>query len=368
MKNIENSSYQCHDLWGGARLLFRAPAESASRRKKVSLVKISVTEHSMDEAGLWGAIGKVSSYFTHPAYLESLIKQPPITVGIGSADGFRTLIFRKKDDGLICCNRLERLSPATLDLVADALFARTDVQYLSFEDLDYVAPRHFSSKTIALSYQENWRCDLHDSESQISNRQKSQMRRRRRQLQEALEGRELKFRLSRCTEADIEQVMAFNRRTIEARGSNYSFKDESLDDLKAVCSEDGYTAGLYADDQLVAADILTISGGQAYFHVVGYDMAYKRFSPGLQVHAAAVEACKEMGCDETHYLWGNSRWKSDMGGKRIPLSTVIVARNSATFLHPGYWRELLPHLKRVCSNTVKPPIIKLRNAIRQRLR
>ena len=368
MKNIENSSYQCHDSWGGARVLFRAPVESASSRKKVSRAKISVAEHSMDEADLWSSIGKISSYFTHPAYLESLVKQPPISVGIGSADGFRTLIFRKKGNGLICCNRLERLSSDILDLVADALFARTDAQYLSFEDLDYEASRRFNPKTISLSYQENWRCDLHDSESQISNRQKSQLRRRRRQLQEVFEGRELEFRLSRCTEDDIEQVMAFNRRTIEARGSNYSLKDESLDDLKAVCSKDGYIAGLYADDQLVAADILTISGGQAYFHVVGYDMAYKRFSPGLQVHAAAVEACQEMGCDETHYLWGNSRWKSDMGGKRIPLSTVIVARNAATFLHPGYWRELLPHLKRVCSNLIKPPIIRLRNAIRHRFR
>lgn len=298
--------------------------------------------------------GNASAYFVHPAYLQTTFQAPLVCFETDIDDERIKLFFHEVNGGLVCCNRLAELSEETIGQAATFLFARGQADFLCFEDIvPEGRPATRPKGGLRLSYQENWLCELSDGLPDVSSRQKAQLRRRKRQLQKFLGEKKLEFRFSRCSSREIDQVIEFNRETVSQKGRNHSFKANSLQSLKAVCAQSGYIAGLYADGKLLAADIISIVNGHAYFHIIGYDMAYSRFSPGLQIHLAAIEECCKMGCKQASFLWGNSRWKADMGGREIPLQTLFVARNFSTYFKTGYWKAFIPYFKKHCRAFLK---------------
>ena len=201
--------------------------------------------------------------------------------------------------------------------------------------------------------QENWCREISLEMEVVSGRAASGLRRKFRRLQEHVGDASLRFEFRRCTSTDIDAVIAMNATTLTHQGRNHQFESKKQLEFKSICSEIGYIAGLYSGEKLIAADIVTICGGEVYFNVVGYDLEFSKYSPGAQVHVRAMTECAARGCRKANFLWGNSRWKSDMGGTRIPVSTLFAVRNKSVFLNSNLWRAMLPYMKQKARLTAK---------------
>ncbi len=301
------------------------------------------------------------SYFTQLAYLQSQRSDKLVIVMIRSVTGAeRYLVFADHGKYLDCCNRLSKLSGTEINQICEHLFEYTQAHFIKFEDVDFLADEkcHFPAKLV--SFQENWHCQITNNSAPLSNRQASNLRRKFRKLKEFESGQTVNYEFRRCTPKDIDAVISMNKETLSHHGRTHHFSEEKQKLFKAVCADFGYIAGLFIGRKLIAGSIINIVGIRAYFNVVGYDLEYAKFSPGLQVHTRALTDCKEIGCTQANLLWGNSRWKSDIGGTRMPLTTLIVNRSKRTYLKWQFWSIYLPLFSIQIRRSVKNCLNKIR--------
>ena len=149
-------------------------------------------------------------------------------------------------------------------------------------------------------------------ETYFSSRQASNMRRQIRRLEEEVgNGSDIKFQFERCQPGDFIAVAELNKRKVEQTGHHHRLSHDMRDRMDRLAVEIGYRSFLFVRGRLIGGTIIFIVGDKAYFEVIGYDLAYAKFSPGLQVCNAATKPLEEMGCRELNFLWGDSRFKSD---------------------------------------------------------
>jgi len=281
------------------------------------------------------------TYFTHHMLLENLEEAEFVVVQVE----VNTLVFRKSGPHLICCNRLETFDAKNIDTVSKAVLDEFPDSMITFEDIVLEEEAPVSVPNFQLSFQENWCRGISSDEKYLSKRRRSVIRRRLRKLVETLNDDEVEYVFRRTKDEDVDQVIEMNVKALQAQGRRHDFPEERRRIFKKVATEIGYTAFLYADGKLIAGDVLTIIDDKAWFNIGGYDMDYRDYSPGMQLHSMIIDSCLEFGVREVNFLWGNSSWKSDVGSVRVPLTTVYVASSKSRFLSPGFLQHAKPSLK-----------------------
>ena len=311
------------------------------------------------------------SYFTKQASLNHSEGCSIIVLEIvRSRSETVNLMFLDEGTHLKCCNRLVELNPELVKRICRKLFSFTSAQFVVLEDIVIDSTTGIDQAHLKFTNQENWCRDISPEMDVVSSKAASGLRRKFRRLQDHVGDSPLRFEFRRSTSADIDAVIAMNAATLAQQGRNHQFEDKKQQEFKSVCNEIGYIAGLYAGEKLIAADIVTVCGGEANFNVVGYDLDFAKYSPGAQVHVMAMAECAAIGCNKANFLWGNSRWKSDMGGTRVPVSTVFVGRGKSMYFSYSLWGCMVPYMKQKARMMVKtmiggirPPKFKLRTRV-----
>ena len=249
------------------------------------------------------------------------------------------LLFHENGDLLTCCNRLSAFTSNGLQEICSIILKHRPNALLVFPDIVMEDDGALELPNQCISYQENWFRTADPGEPYLAKRKRKSLMRRLRRWKESVGDKEIEFRFRKASAEDIDQIIAMNAESLEARGRRHHFPQQSRANLVSICGNIGFFGGLYLGDELVAGDILSIIGDQAWFHIGGYDHRYREFSPGNQLHAMIAEACMNRNITKFNFLWGNSRWKSDAGGTRIPLKTVFVSRTAGAWLS---WNSSIP--------------------------
>lgn len=294
-------------------------------------------------------------YFTQSSYVENYqIKDAFSMVSVAAKGGPVSLLFLQDDSKIICCNRTSKLTQTQISELSARIFRETDACHIIFEDINLEQQKGATSQfQLAFSYQENWWRKIEPETRFMTGRPLSNLRRKGRRLQEKFGQTPLEFRFERCTDADVDAVVEMNRKTLIGNNKKHSLGSDQVAIFKKNCRNSGYLAGLFVGERLIAGDIVNIVNDRAFFNVVGYDPEFGKYSPGSQVHYYALEECKRRGCKEANFLWGNSRWKSDFGARRLPVTTVIVPRNRMSVINQKFVNSVWPHAKKSMLKTVK---------------
>ncbi|MCW2307195.1 GNAT family N-acetyltransferase [Rhodobium gokarnense] len=305
------------------------------------------------------------NFFVHPAYLAAcgldnvlMLERP----GEGPA------FFAERHGHLVHLGRLATLAPSRIDALCDTLFAGTNVHSVVFEDV--VAPQTPapSRPHHRFGYQADWRTTAGPDVTHISSRRASTMRRKWKLLAKETGGH-VEFHFEPCRPGDVAAIAELNRTKIEQAGGHHQLDAQKQAILEATAVKTGYTAKLTLDGRIIAGNIICTAGTNAFFNIMGYDLAFSKFSPGLQVHLAALKELGERGYRDIHLLWGDSSWKKDVGADRQPLTTLVVLRNRRVFLTPEHWAAFAPFLVQATRRRLKPVLERvLGEALISRLR
>ena len=291
-------------------------------------------------------------FFTHRAYLRA---RGFSDVLVSDGDGLPTLLYRGGDSRLVHLGRLYGLSKSDLVGHAQRVFANGPAKFIVFEDIRFHDDGCSSPCTLQkFTYQANWRRKIGDDEKLLSSKQASNLRRKQRKLTEFLNGTSPELSLRRCQPGDLTAIAALNRKKIEQTGRQYHLSDAKQAVMEEVASEIGYLAALRGGGEILAGSIVCVAGSRSYISVLGHDSRYDRFSPGMQLTHYVLSELARMGVRECNFLWGDSRWKSDFGGVREPLTTVVVLRNSAAMFSPAYWKAVRPYAVQAAKAALKP--------------
>lgn len=290
--------------------------------------------------------------FTHTSYVRAhRIGDLVYTEGNGLAPA----LYSDKKSYLLHVGRLNMLSTTEIYCHCTKLFENTEASFIVFEDVrlqDDGARPSFPSQFFR--YQENWRRKIGFGEKYMSSKRASNLRRILKKLRQFVDGAELELRFHRCRPGDVDAIAVLNKTKLERAGRHHYLTNEKQAAMERLCSDIGYTAGLYCDGDLLAGTIICVAGSRGYIVLLGHDMRYEKFSPGLQATSFALSELERMGCTEANFLWGDSRWKSDFLADRETLTTVIVRRNNRVLLSKAHRKVLVPYAKHAAKALIKP--------------
>jgi len=136
-------------------------------------------------------------------------------------------------------------------------------------------------------------------------------------------------------ESLVEGVIGLSRLHWSAQGRVSSIDElyeRRLQQLVRVC---GLVGALRVGKTLVAGWLGTHVGRHAFFHVTGYRDEYSYLAPGLLSCYFTINGCIDRGIQTVHLLWGDARYKRELGAEPYDLYFATVFRNAATrYRHP----------------------------------
>ena len=299
--------------------------------------------------------------FTNADYLRALGHDDLLI----SKDGdLSPLLLSDRNSHLLSLDRLQTLSKSEIHRHSTRLFETTAADFIVFEDIlidnDGDIP---GVRGNAFCYKANWWRSLSADGKFMSSKQASALRRKQKKLQEHLGNSKLEFCFGRTRPGDVAAIVELNRAKIEGGGRRHQVTDEKLSAMEILCASIGYTARLVCDGELIAGNILCVAGSHSFIPMLGHDLRYEKFSPGLQVTSFALAQLERIGCTESNFLWGDSRWKSDFKAERQPLTTLVVRRNNRVLLSRDYRRVVLPYAKAAAKMALKPHVKPLLNRL-----
>ena len=166
------------------------------------------------------------------------------------------------------------------------------------------------------------------------------------------------FAFRRTIASDSDAIGDLNKTKLETHGGRYQMSACERRILKEVASEIGFTGTIHGAGRLIAGTIVCLARPNAYCMILGYDLEFAKFSQGLRVNNQALAELAELGATHVNFLWGDSRWKADLGAERRPLTTFVVCRNRQTFLDPALLRAAFPHAKVQLKRRIKAAIMR----------
>ena len=311
--------------------------------------KISVSGPATSDAPL----------YVHPAFVAVNHKTEFIKpVHVDQSSLCNPRLFEVKDGVARHIGKLLPLTHSEIQKLSQYFFSSTDIRFLIFEDivLEGECDDPATYKRQRFRYQANWHRTLNTGDQYLSNQQRRSLGRKMRKLEESL-GSEPEHVFRPASSDDIDLVAEMNRKTVESRGGGYKLTDQKKDRLKAICEQLGFSSMLVHKGRVIAGDIICMTGHHAYFPLVGYDAEFSKYSPGLFLHTKSLDVCVARGCIEAHFLWGDSRWKSDLGAQRQPLDTIVVSKSHWDWIRPTGIELFAPHavksIKRWLSRALK---------------
>ena len=297
-----------------------------------------------------------ASLFTHPVYLRAQGESEVLSLRVPALAAGGKALFSPSGRLLTYLDRVSALAPAEIDVIAEAAFENSDARFILFRDVQL---RQDGSRITwphrGFQYQGNWERALGADDRYLSSRAASGLRRKTRKLTEQI-GTQTEFEFRRTIASDIDVIGDLNRTKIERRGGIYQMSKHKRDILKKVAGQIGYTATIQSAGRLIAGTILCVAGPNAYCMILGYDLEFAKFSQGLRVNDQALAELAKLDLTNVSFLWGESRWKADLGAVRRPLTTFVVCRNRRAFFDPKLLRTALPHAKLQVKRRIKAMI------------
>ena len=296
------------------------------------------------------AADAAGNFFVHPAYLAAFGLDEVLML---ERPGEDPAFFAERGGHLVHLGRLATLTAERIDALCNALFRGTGANSIVLEDIVAQKTPAPSRPHHRFAYQADWRMTIGPDVTHISSRRASTMRRKWKLLAKETGGH-VEFHFERCRPGDVAAIADLNRTKIESAGGHHHLDADKRAIMEATALRTGYTAKLTLDGRIIAGNIICTAGTSAFFNIMGYDLAFSKFSPGLQVHLAALKELGERGYREVHLLWGDSPWKRDVGADRQELTTLVVMRNRRTFLTPEHWTASAPFLIKATRRRLKP--------------
>jgi hypothetical protein len=132
------------------------------------------------------------------------------------------------------------------------------------------------------------------------------------------------------TLALVEQVFAWNRARIRAKGEPWAYErqPEAPYRLWRLLRLRGTALVGYAAGAPVAGELLFFVGRDCWMHTGGSDAAYDRLELGLLMVRAGIGESIRRGCRRTHLLWGTAAYKQRLGASPVPCYRLSIFRSS----------------------------------------
>lgn len=301
--------------------------------------------------------------FTNATYLEA---SGYGDLFVSEGGGCSPILWADQQSHFCTLDRMQSLTNLEIQRHAAHLFEHTRADFLVFNDIhleeDPAACFLYPSQTF--QYKANWRRDIAAGDKVLSGKRASALRRKQKKLQEQIGDAPVEFRFERCQPGDVAAIVELNKAKIEAAGGRHHMTAEKQAAMEKLCAEIGYTASLICGEELIAGDIICVSGNRSFIPMLGHNPKYEKYSTGSQVTYLALLELEKMGCTESNFLWGDSRWKSDFRAIRDPLVTMVVRRSNRVLLSADYRKAVLPHAIEAAKATLKPHLKALRDHMR----
>jgi hypothetical protein len=127
----------------------------------------------------------------------------------------------------------------------------------------------------------------------------------------------------------VEQVFAWNRQRIRAKGESwlYDGQPEAPHKLWRLLQTGGEALCGYLGDDLVAAHLRLVTGRECWVHTAAYDPAYLDLDLGSLMAYYSVADAVGRGFVRTHLLWGTVGYKQHLGARPVTAYRVSVYRS-----------------------------------------
>ena len=325
--------------------------------------RLRATIQSLDDLELAREIG----LFSHPDYLRARGHSELMVVD--RPEPASPAIFDWNGGCALYLGRLDALSGREIDELSSAVLHDTSARAVVFEDIVLQDDLRAIDRPVRrYRYQANWRRDFKPGDKLLTSRQASNARRRMRRLDEQVgDPSQIRFEFRRCCPGDVAAVAFLNKIKIEHAGRRHRFTEQKQQIMEKVAAKIGYISSLYVGDEMIGGTIIYVVGKHAYFANIGYDLDYAKFAPGIQVYVASIEHLEKLGCREINFLWGDSRFKHELGAERQQLSTVIVRRGWRSYLCRHFWKTTAHFLGRDLRCRAKTLAVSIRDRVRQRI-
>ena len=303
--------------------------------------------------------------FTQPAWLRAYEAGALLIVEAQPGRDAPRLVFTRAKGGLIHQGRLARIDQTMVSTLADRLMAKAGAGFVVFEDVELATPLPRGPRRFVFHYQNNWRLPLSDSAAQVPPKVVANTKRCLRNLARDNPGVAIRFEAG-PQRSVLDAITAFGRIRIEGQGRRYGIDDSETVRLTAVASEVGHASILTMGDTILAADLICLSGNQAYFLTHGYDPGYPTSSLGKITLLNSIEACRARGIVDFNLMWGDMPYKAQVGATCIPLQTVVTRRSRLGFIAPGHLATVLHFARLDLKRRLRPAIHRLRARIAER--
>lgn len=233
------------------------------------------------------------------------------------------IAFTREGQTVRLLNRLIDIEAASLDRVAAAIFrAHPTVREIRAEVkfppdlLDWPMLEHGTSEDFVIDLPgsvEEYRASLGRRTRQNINQYTNRLARACPDFTvTTLEGGRIPFEL-------VEQVAAWNRARIEAKGDRWIYEGhpEKLRRLWRLLRVYGLAVSGEIDGRCVASQLVLHVGLDTWVHTVGFDSSYEDVRLGLLMAYQTVVASIERGCHRMHMLWGTPVYKERLGAEPV---------------------------------------------------
>jgi len=272
-----------------------------------------------------------------------------------TSDPRHVVLYTRRGATVRVLNRRLAIDAAAADRVVEAVFrAHPEVRRIELEA--EIAPDRLSRPVRVLRRSDDLVVELPATQDEYEDSLGKATRKHLRQGRNRLRRSHPEFELrvleaSEITLALVEQVFAWNRARIRAKGEPWAYErqPEAPHLLWRLLRSRGTALVGYAEGVPVAGELLFFVGRDCWMHTGGSDAGYDRLGLGLLMVEAGIGESIRRGCRRTHLLWSTPAYKRRLGARPVPCYRLSIFRSS--FSRRAYalerWRLLLEERRHV---------------------
>jgi Acetyltransferase (GNAT) domain len=274
--------------------------------------------------------GLYSSVFCLIEYIE-LFDQPANLNACVLDDPLHVVLFTVHGRDAVILNRLFDIDGIAARRVLDSIFRalpkvrRVRVRHFKLDPADIGLP--FRTVSTGDDLVMSLPSSLGEYDRLLGRSTRKNLRKYMNRLSRALPGFTFEVREKAAIDDElVRQVAAFNRVRMRVKGTTSDIDEAYEQSLGMMLAAYGFAGVLQAQEGVIAGCLCTKVGSSYYALVQAFDQAYDELHLGLLCYYLTVCAAVERSGLEYHFLWGNSRYKRQLGGRPISLYDASLYR------------------------------------------
>ena len=137
---------------------------------------------------------------------------------------------------------------------------------------------------------------------------------------------------SAIDEAQVKQVIEFNRARMKKKGRRFGMSEAEERNLCRMMRERGLMSVIEINGDIRAGVLCTLAGNDLTMHVIAHDPAFDELRLGFLCCALTIQDAIDRQLRCLHFLWGRYDYKTRLGGERKVLSRVLLLRGPVALL------------------------------------